>query len=414
VPPGIADAVVPNPVFNLMPAATVDEGNNWINISWGPLSMLNPVTSNGTTNVVLGNYALLAGSVDIDSIVCNTGSSPTTGCTESINASGVTTIIAPQTDFFGNTRPDTGNGNHIDIGAVEFQGGTGVSPPMLTSIAPSSGRRASTVNVTLTGTNLTGTTAITVSGTGITVSNLTVVSATAVTATFTISLTAALSTRTVSVTTPGGTSNTVNFAVVPPTLTAISPTSGARGATVPVSLTGTGLTGATAVNVSGGVTVSGLTVVDDTHVTANFTIARGAGLGARTVAVVTPGGTTNTVTFTVTGATVTISAPSPSLVTGTTTSHFGTVSVSNASAATGPLTLTAAPAVVKTVGPAATSFSITGGTCVSGFVINPGGSCTIQVTYNPSGTTAISTAHISLANTGAATGPLNGPNFNAN
>ena len=42
VPPGIADATVPNPIFNLTPAATVDEGNNWINISWGPLALTNP------------------------------------------------------------------------------------------------------------------------------------------------------------------------------------------------------------------------------------------------------------------------------------------------------------------------------------------------------------------------------------
>ena len=33
VPPGIADATVPNPVFSLTPSATVDEGNNWINLS---------------------------------------------------------------------------------------------------------------------------------------------------------------------------------------------------------------------------------------------------------------------------------------------------------------------------------------------------------------------------------------------
>src|SRR5207253_9230694 len=32
VPPGISDASVPNPLFNLTPAATVDEGNNWVNI----------------------------------------------------------------------------------------------------------------------------------------------------------------------------------------------------------------------------------------------------------------------------------------------------------------------------------------------------------------------------------------------
>src|SRR6202043_1622513 len=46
-PPGIADATVPNPIFNLTPAATVDEGNNWINMSWGPLALTNPTISGG-------------------------------------------------------------------------------------------------------------------------------------------------------------------------------------------------------------------------------------------------------------------------------------------------------------------------------------------------------------------------------
>ena len=60
VPPGISDATVPNPIFNLTPVATVDEGNNWINLRWGPLSLLNPVT-----NTALGNYALTTGSLGI-------------------------------------------------------------------------------------------------------------------------------------------------------------------------------------------------------------------------------------------------------------------------------------------------------------------------------------------------------------
>jgi len=51
VPPGIADATVPNPVFNLTPVATVDVGNNWINLRWGLLSLLNPVS-----NTTLGTY----------------------------------------------------------------------------------------------------------------------------------------------------------------------------------------------------------------------------------------------------------------------------------------------------------------------------------------------------------------------
>jgi hypothetical protein len=122
VPPGISDAVIPNPVFTLTPTATVDEGNNWINLSWGPLSILNPVFSNSTTNVLMGNYSLQTTSPDIDAINCNPGSNVNNGCIEAINSSGVTTIIAPQTDFFGNSRPDPGKPTGIDIGAIELSG----------------------------------------------------------------------------------------------------------------------------------------------------------------------------------------------------------------------------------------------------------------------------------------------------
>ncbi len=101
VPPGIADATVPNPIFNLTAVATVDEGNNWINMRWGPLSLLNPVT-----NTVLGNYSLTAGSPIIDSI-------PT---------SEPNFNLVPNTDFFGNARPEPGTprDTKFDPGAVEF------------------------------------------------------------------------------------------------------------------------------------------------------------------------------------------------------------------------------------------------------------------------------------------------------
>ena len=105
VPPGIADATVPNPIFNLTPAATVDEGNNWINMSWGPLAQTNPVSGS-----VLGNYVLATGSPAIDYI-------PTTG-------EGLPTgVTVPSTDFFNNPRPFPGT--QIDVGAVEFQGAGG-------------------------------------------------------------------------------------------------------------------------------------------------------------------------------------------------------------------------------------------------------------------------------------------------
>ena len=60
VPPGIADATTPNPVFSLTPSATVDEGNNWINVSWGPLALSNPAVNPGAAGGDYGGGPLLA------------------------------------------------------------------------------------------------------------------------------------------------------------------------------------------------------------------------------------------------------------------------------------------------------------------------------------------------------------------
>jgi hypothetical protein len=485
VPPGISDATVPNPVFNLTPAATVDEGNNWINLSWGPLALASPVT--GAT---LGNYSPTSGSSVINLI-------PSTA-----NGTQGAYTLAPTLDFFGNTRKTN---LFVDAGAVEFSGPP-PAPPTLSSIVPNTGLRGTAVPVTLTGTNLTGTTAVTVTGTGVTVSAIAAVNSTTVTATFTISTTATLSARTVSVTTASGTSTTtVTFTVLGPTLTSIAPTSGVRNTTVPVTLTGTGLTGATAVTPSGtgvtctitgtptatavnascaitagatlgartigvttpigatnteaftvqgatltsiaptsgvrgttvpvtltgtnfpttgvttvtasgtGVTASAVTVVNATTITATLTITPGAALTSRTVTVTTPIGATNTVAFQVTGATVTFSGPAPTLSTGATSTHSGFETVSNAAAATGPLTITATPTAAKVTGPASGVFSvIAGGTCVTGFVVNPGNSCTINVQYAPGGSATAATGNVTITGSGLAAATLTSGNFGAN
>jgi hypothetical protein len=105
-PPGISDATVPNPIFNLTPVATVDEGNNWIDMRWGPLSLTNPTVKGADGNygggAPLGNYAPAAGSPVIDYIP---------------SSAGVPYSMAPSTDFFGNARKTD---SHVDIGAVEF------------------------------------------------------------------------------------------------------------------------------------------------------------------------------------------------------------------------------------------------------------------------------------------------------
>jgi hypothetical protein len=138
VPPGIADATTPNPLFSLAPNATVDEGNNWINVSWGPLDLTSPAelgpANPGATGgdygggPVLANYALSAG---IDTIP--------------------TSVAHPPTDFFGNARPTSGN---FDPGAVEFRGAAGacsvsVSPAELAFGSQNDGTTSATQNVTI-------------------------------------------------------------------------------------------------------------------------------------------------------------------------------------------------------------------------------------------------------------------------
>jgi hypothetical protein len=186
---------------------------------------------------------------------------------------------------------------------------------------------------------------------------------------------------------------------------------------VNVTLTGTFLTGTSAVAVSGAnVAVSNIAVVNDTTVTATFTIDSGAALGQRNVSVTTPGGTVAlNNSFRIVGAIVTFTPAG--LNTGGRTPKDGTVTVRNTAtgANAGPLTLTGAPTLTPISGTG--TFSITGGTCVSGTVVNAGGgSCTVNVHYVPPAAPAsvTSTMRVNLPNTGAATNPLQSGNITGN
>ena len=276
VPPGTNETnALPTPVFSLTPSATVDEGNNWINLRWGPLSM------SDLSGSALGNYALSLSSPAID--VVPVGS----------------TTLAPSTDFFGNQRPDPAVPTAYDIGAIETE-----VTPTLASISPNTGYQGWSVDVTLTGTYLGGTTGLN-AGNGITATNVHVVNSTTVTATLNISTTAATGPRDISVVEGTVTTNAVTFTVTPPpppTLSSISPIFGYRNSSLSVTLTGTFLTGGT-VNLSGsGVTVSSVSYsADATQLTATLAISSTATLGDQSVTVSTAGGTTGAATFTVLG-----------------------------------------------------------------------------------------------------------------
>ncbi len=94
------------------------------------------------------------------------------------------------------------------------------------------------------------------------------------------------------VTTPGGTTSTSSadqftYAAPAPTVTSVSPSSGSTAGGGSVTLTGTNLTGATAVSF-GGTSATGFTVVNDTTVTAT---APAGAAGTVDVTVTTSGGT---------------------------------------------------------------------------------------------------------------------------
>jgi len=101
---GIPDSTPPNPDFRFQVAGAEDEGGNWVNLRFGPLSLSDPskYTTAGTVLPMMGDYRIGAGSSAIDAGSNN---------------------LAPLFDFFGTSRPQ---GAGIDIGAHELATGGSV------------------------------------------------------------------------------------------------------------------------------------------------------------------------------------------------------------------------------------------------------------------------------------------------
>lgn len=164
---------------------------------------------------------------------------------------------------------------------------TYVTPPTVTAVSPTSGPTTGGTSVTITGTAFTGATAVGFGGT-----NLVVVSASKITAKAPAH---AAGTVAVTVATPGGTSSISGTGndytyVAAPTITALSPTYGLTTGGNTVTITGTNLTGATAVKF-GGTAATNVVVVSSTKITCK-TPARAA--GKVDVTVTTPKGTSST------------------------------------------------------------------------------------------------------------------------
>jgi hypothetical protein len=183
----------------------------------------------------------------------------------------------------------------ISLDAVEVSGNLTYSQPTITSINPTSGSTTGGTSVVITGTGfagLVGPTAVTFGGANATTYH--VDSSTQITA---ASPAGVAGTVDVVVTAAGGTSATsaadqFTYMVPPPapTVTAVAPTSGPTTGQTGVIITGTNLTGASAVTF-GGTAALGYTVDSETQIMA---IAPAHAAGAVDVRVTTLGGTSPT------------------------------------------------------------------------------------------------------------------------
>jgi hypothetical protein len=175
-------------------------------------------------------------------------------------------------------------------------------------LSQTSGNQGTTTpTITLTGTNFSAPATIAFSGTGITATNIQVTGPTTITAAFMIAASAPLGAQTITVTTNGVTtapSPAVTFTVNPPvpTLASFSPAGGLFGTSPTVTITGTNFvatSGFPKVQVTNGVnvTISNVTVVSSTMITATFAMPAAPFTNNAILTVTTTGGTSNPVVF---------------------------------------------------------------------------------------------------------------------
>lgn len=237
-----------------------------ISVSSGPLGGGTSVTITGTsftwaTGVTFGGTAVTGFTVG--------GGGTTITCNTPGHAAGTVSVTV------------TNTGGSSGTNALY----TYVVAPIVSSISPTSGTANGGTSVTITGSNFSGATGVSIGGAAAT--GVTVVNSTSITCT---TPSGSGGTASVQVTTPGGTSapNALfNFALTPPTVTAIAPYSGVTVGGSTVTITGTNLTAVSSVTF-GGVAATDVTAISSTSL--SCTIPAGSP-GVASVLVTTPSGT---------------------------------------------------------------------------------------------------------------------------
>ncbi|WP_217439606.1 IPT/TIG domain-containing protein [Nocardia barduliensis] len=273
-------AVAPARTGNAAITVTTPGGtSNFVAYGYTPVPTLTNVTPRfGPTSG--GNTVTLTGTNFTRATAVRFGTTPATSFTVVSNTE-ITAVAPARTGTAAVTVTSPGGTSN----GVSY---TFLAAPTLATAVPGSGPATGGNTVTLTGANLTGTTAVTFGGTP--ASSFTVVSNTQITAV------APAGTGTVSVTarTPGGTSNGVSYTyLLVPALASVVPNTGPVGGGNTVILTGANLSGATSVRF-GAVAAGSFSVLSDTQISAVVP----AGTGTVPVTVVTPTGTSNGVLYT--------------------------------------------------------------------------------------------------------------------
>ena len=190
-------------------------------------------------------------------------------------------------------------------------------PPTITAVSPASGVAGSNVNVALTGSNFVSGANFAISGVGVTTTNLSVVSATQMTATLTIAASADLGVHNITVTQGLAHSVPAAFAVTSGgfSLTQVAPATVATGATVPITLTGTGFASGATVAVAGsGLSVSNVKVVSATQMTASLVVASSVIPSSYSLSVSQGGVASAPLPFSVTSTGITLATITPSSI----------------------------------------------------------------------------------------------------
>jgi len=264
VTPNSTSATSPADQFSYMAAPAV----TGVSPTAGPLV-------GGTTVTITGSGFTGATAVDFGSVAAGSFT---------VNSATQITATSPAGTGTVNVTVVTPNGTSATSPADQFSYS---AAPAVTGVSPTAGPLAGGTTVTITGSGFTGATAVDFGG--VAAGSFTVNSATQITATSP----AGTGTVDVTVVTPNGTSATspadqFSYSAAP-AVTGVSPMLGPLAGGTTVTITGSGFTGATAVDF-GSVAAGSFTVNSATQITATSP----AGTGTVDVTVVTPNGTSAT------------------------------------------------------------------------------------------------------------------------